>query len=101
MPVNHLATDYEVCLGKLREPTVWLRYTKTKTSLPGKNIGQESPLLLFIAKLDQRRKTNRVPATKSPDNTKIPTACQLIDYDEIVEAVPLLGRNVPWQPLTL
>ena len=57
--------------------------------------------MLWIAELDDGWKTDRVAASKSPDNSEVSTPCEFINHDKVVKRVPFVRGNVTRESLAL
>ena len=57
--------------------------------------------MLWISELDDGWKTDRVAASKSPDDSKVSTSCEHINHDQVVKRIPFVRRNVTRESLAL
>lgn len=69
--------------------------------IPAQHVRQEATLLLRVSKVDDGRPANRVATSKRPDDSQVSAASQLIDDDQVVEAVPFARVNIAGEALTL
>lgn len=84
-----------------RTLTVWLRDTQAEPMIPTQHIRQEATLLLRVSKVDDGGAADRVATSKRPDYSQVSAASQLIDDDQVVEAVPFVRVNIAGEALTL
>ncbi|KAJ5841162.1 hypothetical protein N7534_010992 [Penicillium rubens] len=82
-------------------PFTMLSHTKAKSNFPFQHIRKKAALLLFISKVDNRRSANRVSAPERPHNTKVSAASQLVNDDDIVEPIPLVGIDIAGKSLAV
>lgn len=62
---------------------------------------QKPPLLLLVAEVDKRRTANGVAAPQRPNDAQESAACDLVDYDDVVETVPFARVDVSGQSLAV
>lgn len=81
--------------------TIRFSHAQAKSNIPFQHIRKEAPLLLFIPEVDYRRSADRVPASKRPNNTEISAAGQLVNDNNVVESIPLVGVDVSGKSLAV
>lgn len=81
--------------------TIRLSHPQAKPNLPLQHIRQESPLLLLVAEVDHRRTADGIPTSQSPDHAEVPAARDLVNDDNVVEAVPFARTDVAGESLAV
>lgn len=84
-----------------RDLTVRLRHSQAKSNIAFQHIREESSLLLFVTEVNHWWATNGISASQSPDYTKISASSQLVDDDNVVKLIPVLGIDIPGQSLAI
>lgn len=81
--------------------TVGLSHAQTKSNVSLQHIWEEASLLFFVSKIDNRRPPNRVSTSECPNNTEVSAASQLVDDNDVMESIPLVGVDVAGKPLAI
>lgn len=86
---------------EMRGLTVRFGNSQAKSNIAFQHIREESSLLLFVTEVNHWWATNGISASQSPDYTKISASSQLVDDDNVVKLIPVLGIDIPGQSLAI
>jgi len=95
------ANQLDVSCNEKGNLTVGLSHAQAKSNISLQHIREEASLLFFISKIDNRRPPNRVPTPERPNNTEVSAASQLVDHNDVMESIPLVGVDVAGKSLAI